>query len=58
MIKVALGGRISEELFFNRITTGASDDLKKVTQIAQGIVCEYGMVERLGTVRYATDSGY
>jgi AFG3 family protein len=31
MIKVALGGRIAEEMFFGRITTGASDDLKKVT---------------------------
>jgi AFG3 family protein len=34
MISVALGGRITEELFFNKITTGASDDIKKVTQIA------------------------
>jgi ATP-dependent Zn protease len=34
MISTALGGRIAEELMFNRITTGASDDLKKVTQYA------------------------
>lgn len=34
MIKVALGGRVSEEIFFGRITTGASDDIKKVTNIA------------------------
>jgi ATP-dependent Zn protease len=34
MITVALGGRVSEEIFFNKITTGASDDIKKCTQIA------------------------
>ena len=34
MITVALGGRIAEEMFFNRITTGASDDIKKCTMIA------------------------
>jgi len=34
MIVMALGGRVSEELFFNRLTTGASDDIKKITQIA------------------------
>jgi AFG3 family protein len=34
MIKVALGGRVAEQLFFGKITTGASDDIKKVTQIA------------------------
>jgi len=34
MITVALGGRIAEEIFFGRITTGASDDLKKVSAIA------------------------
>jgi len=34
MIKTALGGRCAEEIFFNRVTTGASDDIKKVTNIA------------------------
>ena len=34
MIKVALGGRVSEQIFFSKVTTGASDDIKKVTQIA------------------------
>jgi len=38
MITVALGGRIAEEIFFGKITTGASDDIKKCTQIAQGMV--------------------
>jgi len=58
MITVALGGRIAEELFFGRITTGASDDLKKCTQIANGMVTEYGLSPRLGTLNYGTESGY
>lgn len=58
MITVALGGRIAEEIFFKKVTTGASDDIKKCTQIAQGIVCEYGMVESLGAVNYAVEDGY
>jgi AFG3 family protein len=58
MITVALGGRIAEEVFFGKITTGASDDIKKCTQIAQGIVCEYGMVESLGTINYSNSEGY
>ena len=58
MIVMALGGRVSEEIFFNRITTGASDDIKKCTQIANGIVTEYGMSPRLGTINYAIEDGY
>lgn len=38
MVKVALGGRIAESIFFKKVTTGASDDIKKVTGITQGIV--------------------
>ena len=58
MIVMALGGRVSEEIFFNRITTGASDDIKKCTQIATGIVTEYGMSPRMGTISYAIEDGY
>jgi len=58
MITVALGGRISEEIFFGKITTGASDDIKKCTQIAQGIVCDYGMIDSLGTINYSSKDGY
>lgn len=47
-----LGGRMSEELFFNRITTGASDDLQKVTGIAHAIVTKYGM-SSLGLSAYS-----
>ena len=38
MIKTALGGRIAEEIFYESVTTGASDDINKVTRIAQGLV--------------------
>lgn len=58
MIKVALAGRVAEEMFFQRITTGASDDLKKCNKIATGIVTEFGMSEKLGTINYGVDEGY
>ena len=58
MITVALGGRIAEEIFFGRITTGASDDLKKCTQRASAMITEYGMSKQLGTLRYSNDEGY
>ena len=58
MITVALGGRIAEEIFFGKITTGASDDLKKCTQIANGIVTVYGMSKELGTLNYEIENGY
>jgi len=54
-IKVALGGRIAEEIFFNRVTTGASDDFKKCAQYAHGMVTEYGMSPVLGPINYAVD---
>ena len=52
MISTALGGRVSEELFFGKITTGASDDIKKITQIAQSLVTVYGMSKRMGLRSY------
>jgi AFG3 family protein len=58
MVCMALGGRIAEEIFFGKVTTGASDDIKKCTQIIQGMVTEYGMTEALGTINYATEDGY
>ena len=58
MIKVALGGRIAEQIFFDTVTTGASDDIKKVTQIAQGLVTIYGMNDKLGLVSYQGGSEY
>jgi ATP-dependent Zn protease len=53
MICTALAGRIAEELMFDgRITTGASDDIKKVTQYATGLVTIYGMTDNMGVVGY------
>ena len=50
-----LGGRASEEMFLGQITTGASDDFKKATQIARSMVTEYGMSE-LGTMQFEQKS--
>ena len=52
MICVALGGRIAEEIFFDKVTTGAGDDIKKVTQIATSLVTVYGMNDKMGLVSY------
>ncbi|KAK5901613.1 hypothetical protein CesoFtcFv8_006961 [Champsocephalus esox] len=47
-----LGGRVAEHVFFGRITTGAQDDLKKVTQSAYAQVVQFGMSERVGQVSF------
>ncbi|KAJ2723773.1 AAA ATPase afg3 [Coemansia sp. Benny D115] len=49
---MTLGGRASEELFFGVITTGASDDLQKVTRMAYAQVVQYGMNQRVGQVNF------
>jgi hypothetical protein len=49
--------RATEEVFFGRITTGAQDDLQKVTDMAYGQVTVYGMNERIGMVSYPRESG-
>ena len=56
-ITMALGGRASEEIFFGRITTGASNDLQQATQIARAMVMEYGMSDVLGLPTYGRGSG-
>uniref|UniRef100_A0A7N6BQ41 AAA+ ATPase domain-containing protein n=1 Tax=Anabas testudineus TaxID=64144 RepID=A0A7N6BQ41_ANATE len=47
-----LGGRVAEQVFFSRITTGAQDDLKKVTQSAYAQVVQFGMSEKVGQVSF------
>ncbi|XP_071315548.1 mitochondrial inner membrane m-AAA protease component AFG3L1-like isoform X1 [Trachinotus anak] len=47
-----LGGRVAEQVFFERITTGAQDDLKKVTQSAYAQVVQFGMSEKVGQVSF------
>ncbi len=55
-IKVSLGGRIAEELIFDDITTGASQDIKQATATAKAMVTKYGFSRKLGLVSY-DDSG-
>jgi cell division protease FtsH len=51
-IAIMLGGRAAEKLRFEDITTGAGDDLKKATQMARRMVCQWGMSEKLGPVAF------
>ncbi|KPJ75329.1 MAG: hypothetical protein AMK72_05200 [Planctomycetes bacterium SM23_25] len=52
-IKVSFAGRIAEELFCDDITSGASDDIRRATQLARRMVCDWGMSDRIGPIRYA-----
>lgn len=52
---MTLGGRVSEELHFDSVTTGASDDFKKVTQMATTMVTQWGMSEKLGPLHFGND---
>ena len=51
-ICMALGGRVAEEISFGRVTTGASDDLNRVTQMAYRMVQEFGMSEHIGQMSF------
>jgi cell division protease FtsH len=52
---VLLGGRAAEELVFGEVSTGAADDLQKVTSIARSIVMRFGMDAKLGNVAYESE---
>ena len=54
-LAMIMGGRAAEHLVFNRFTTGASDDLKKATEIARKMVCQWGMSEELGPLTYSEE---
>ena len=54
---MALGGRAAESLTFNKITTGAQNDLEKVTKIAYAQIRQFGMNDRVGLVSYPQESG-
>jgi cell division protease FtsH len=56
-ISMALGGRIAEEVFMNRMTTGASSDFENATRIARDMVTRYGMSDLLGTMVYGENEG-
>ena len=54
-IVVCLGGRVAEEIIFDDVTTGASQDIKQATQQARAMVTKYGFSERLGLINYDSD---
>lgn len=55
-ITVSLGGRVAEEMIFDDITTGASQDIKQATAIAKSMITKFGMSEKLGLINYDNDS--
>src|SRR6266700_1795869 len=56
-LAMLLGGRTAEELVFHEPTTGAANDIEKASQIARGMVTEFGMSERLGARKFGTGDG-
>ena len=54
-ITVSLGGRAAEELVFDDITTGASEDIRQATKIARAMVTKFGMSDKVGLINYGTD---
>jgi cell division protease FtsH len=56
-IAVLFGGRIAEELFMNQMTTGASNDFKRATEMARRMVTEWGMSDVLGPMTYSENEG-
>ncbi|NNL42349.1 MAG: cell division protein FtsH, partial [Desulfobacterales bacterium] len=54
-LSVAFGGRVAEEIVFNRVSTGAANDIKQATALAQRMVRSWGMSEKLGPLSYAKD---
>ena len=56
-IAVLFGGRIAEELFMNQMTTGASNDFERATQLARDMVTRYGMSDALGPMVYGENEG-
>lgn len=52
-----LGGRVSEDINFGKVSTGASNDFERATQIARSMVTEYGMSKKLGPLQFSSNSG-
>ncbi len=52
VIAYALGGRAAERIIFNRITTGAGNDIERATDLARKMVCDWGMSDKLGPLKY------
>ncbi|HSW16554.1 MAG TPA: cell division protein FtsH, partial [Ramlibacter sp.] len=56
-ISMLFGGRIAEEVFMNQMTTGASNDFERATNLARDMVMKYGMTDALGPMVYAENEG-
>lgn len=56
-IAIMFGGRIAEELFMNQMTTGASNDFERATQLARDMVMRYGMSDAMGPMVYGENEG-
>ena len=56
-LAVMMGGRVAEMIIFGEPSTGAANDLERITEMARRMVTEFGMTEALGPVRYASHSG-
>jgi len=56
-IAMALGGRAAEKIVFNEVTSGASDDIKRATNLARAMICEMGMSDKLGPLSYSESEG-
>ena len=54
-IIVSLGGRVAEELIFDDVTTGASNDIKQATNLARNMVTKYGFSKNIGMIHYGDD---
>jgi cell division protease FtsH len=52
MLSVMMGGRVSESMFMNVLSTGAGDDLNRATEMVRKMVCEWGMSDRLGPLTF------
>lgn len=55
-LSITFGGRVAEEIVFQRISTGASNDIKQATELAHTMVCTWGMSEEIGPLSYAKDN--
>ncbi len=53
-IAFLMGGRVAEEIIFNEITNGASNDIERATDLARNMVCHWGMSDELGTINYGS----
>ena len=56
-LQILLGGRVAEELIFGEITSGAANDIDRVTDLAKSFVCKYGMSDKMGARRYGSENG-